>query len=72
MPTLADYVLNKMEVSLDIYTVRWFFSMFNIDLPFAYAQTVLDLYMFDQSDVLIRTTLALFKVLQPKLLHTKE
>ena len=48
MPTLADYVLNKMEVSLDIYTVRWFFSMFNIDLPFAYAQTVLDLYMFDQ------------------------
>lgn len=70
MPKLADFVLNKMEVNLDIYTVRWFFSMFNIDLPFTYAQTILDLYMFDQTDVLIRTTLALFKVLKPKLLHT--
>ena len=72
MPKLADFVLNKMEVSLDIYTVRWFFSMFNIDLPFSYSQTVMDLYMFDQSEVLIRTTLALFKVLQPKILSTSD
>ena len=72
MPKLADFVLNKMEVSLDIYTVRWFFSMFNIDLTFTYSQTVLDLYMFDQSEVLIRTTLALFKVLQPKILSTPD
>ena len=63
MPELAEHVIDKMEVNLDVYTVRWFFSMFNIDLPFSYAQAVLDLYMFDQTEILVRTTLAIFSVL---------
>ena len=63
MPELAEHIIDKMEVNLDVYTVRWFFSMFNIDLPFSYAQAVLDLYMFDQTEILVRTTLAIFSVL---------
>ena len=63
MPQLAEHILDTMEVNLDIYTVRWFFSMFSIDLPFSYAQTILDFYMFDQTEILIRATLAIFSIL---------
>ena len=37
--------------------------MFSIDLPFTYAQTILDLYLLDQFRVLIRVALALLSVL---------
>ena len=72
MPQLAEHVLDRMEVNLDVYTVRWFFSMFNIDLPFPYAQTVLDFYMFDQAEVLVRVTLAIFSALSFTLSKTNE
>ena len=67
MPQLAEHIIDDMEVNLDVYTVRWFFSMFSIDLPFEYAQTLLDFYMFDQSEILIRTALAIFSLLSFKL-----
>ena len=72
MPQLAEHIFDAMEVNLDVYTVRWFFSMFSIDLPFTYAQTVLDFYMFDQSEILVRTTLAIFSVLSFKLSQTTD
>lgn len=29
--------LHLFEVDLEVYTVKWFFSMFSIDIPFDYA-----------------------------------
>lgn len=40
-------VLERFDVNLEVYTVKWFFSMWSIDLPFEYAMTVLDLYLID-------------------------
>ena len=47
MPKLAFHLIDRHELSLDVYTVRWFFSFFCIDLPFDYVLSLLDLYMVD-------------------------
>ena len=46
--------------------------MFCIDLPLAYAQTVLDLFVLDQFRVLIKVSLALFSVLACQLSRAKD
>lgn len=63
LPSLASHLIVDLQMQLDIYTVRWFFSMFCIDLPLSYAQTVQDLFLLDQFKVLIQVSLAIFSVL---------
>ena len=72
LPSLAQHLLIDLQISLDVYTVRWFFSMFCIDLPLSYAQTVLDLFLLDQFRVLIRVSLALLSVLASQLSLAKD
>jgi hypothetical protein len=48
MPDIAYILLDRFKVDLEVYTVKWLFSMWSIDLPFDYSMTVLDLYLIDQ------------------------
>ena len=72
MPSLAQHLVDDLGLSLEVYTVRWFFSMFCIDLPLSYAQAVLDLFFLDQFKVLIRVSLAIFSVLACSLSRAKD
>ena len=72
MPSLATHLFEHIGIIFDVYTVRWFFSLFNIDLPFTYAQTVLDFYLCDKTEIIIRVTLAIFSVLSKKLLQVQD
>ncbi len=64
MPELSK-ALVKFDVDIEVYSVKWFFSMWGIDLPFDYAMTALDLYLVDQQRSLIRIALAIFACLMP-------
>jgi hypothetical protein len=64
MPELSK-ALVKFDVDIEVYSVKWFFSMWSIDLPFDYAMTALDLYLVDQQRSLIRIALAIFACLMP-------
>lgn len=72
MPSLASHIVDDLGLSLEVYTVKWFFSMFCIDLPLSYAQVVLDLFLLDQFKVLIQVSLAIFSVLASTLSLTKD
>ena len=72
LPSLAKHLFEDLNLQLEVYSVRWFFSMFCIDLPFEYAQSVLDLYILDQVNVLIRISLAIFSLLAAPLSMTKD
>ena len=37
LPSLAKHLLVDLQISLEVYTARWFFAMFCIDLPIEYA-----------------------------------
>ena len=63
LPSLAEHLIVDLGLDLQMYTVRWFLSLFFIDLPFEYAQSVLDLFLIDQFKVLIKVSLAIFSVL---------
>ncbi len=67
LPSLAEHLFVDLGLSLEVYTVRWFFSMFCIDLPASYAHTVLDIFLMDQFKVLIKVSLAIFSVLASQL-----
>lgn len=67
LPSLAEHLFTRLGLDLQVYTVRWFLSVFFIDLPLDYAQTVLDLFLIDQFKVLIKVTLAIFSVLACRL-----
>lgn len=47
LPSLAEHLIVDLGLDLQMYTVRWFLSLFFIDLPFEYAQSVLDLFLID-------------------------
>jgi hypothetical protein len=72
MPELAKKLLDKFEIDIEVYTVKWFFSMWSIDLPFEYAMTVLDLYLIDQQKTLIRVALSLLATLSEELKDAKD
>ena len=63
LPSLAEHLIVDLGLDLQMYTVRWFLSLFFIDLPFEYAQSVLDLFLIDQFKILIKVSLAIFSVL---------
>ena len=65
-------MLVDLGLNLEVYTVRWYFSAFCIDLPLDYAQTVLDLFLIDQFKVFIRVSLAIFSVLACQLSRAKD
>ena len=44
MPEIAKVIFDQFDLDLEVYTVKWFFSMWSIDLPFEYALTILDIY----------------------------
>lgn len=46
MPALMKH-LADISFDLSIYTVKWFFTLFAIDLPFHYVQQVIDLYQYE-------------------------
>ncbi len=52
-PTLTKH-LTKIGFDLSIYTVRWFFTMFAVDLPYNYVQQILDFYQYEQTAVFVR------------------
>jgi hypothetical protein len=55
---------NTKNYILEIHSVRWFLSLFCVDLPLQSAKTVLDLYIIDGPIVFVRAALAMFKVLE--------
>ena len=54
-------------MDLEVYTVRWFFSMWCIDLPLDYALTILDLFQIDLQTTLVRISLSIFLILAPEI-----
>ncbi len=52
-PTLTKH-LTKIGFDLSIYTVRWFFTMFAVDLPYNYVQQILDFYQYEKTAVFVR------------------
>ena len=67
MPDLARH-FEAQSVDLEIYTVKWFFTLFTITLPFEYCLQVIDLYLLEQSAVLVRLSLTVLYMLRKKLL----
>jgi hypothetical protein len=63
LPELAKWMIDRLKIEIEVYTVKWFFSMWCIDLPFEYALTILDLYLIDQHKALVRTALSVFAML---------
>ena len=71
MPDLAKHMVKDLELDLEVYTVKWFFSFFCIDLPFEYVLSILDLYMVEQITVFIRVALAIFQSLKDQLMAVR-
>jgi hypothetical protein len=71
MPELAVKLFDTMDLNLEVYSVKWFFSLWSIDLPFEYVLTILDLFQIDQQVVLVRVSLAIFSLLSSNLFAAK-
>ena len=65
---LCSRMIGGANYILEIHSVRWFLSMFCVDMPLDCAKNVLDLYIIDGPIVFIRTALAIFKVLEPAII----
>ncbi len=68
-PQLAKH-FHKFEFDLSVYSVKWFFSVFCIDLPEEFVFQILDFYQYEQSAVFVRVALTMLILLAPRLLET--
>ena len=64
--------LTEFGLDLEIYTVRWIFSMFSTDLPFSYAVTLLDIIMLEPKTAILKVSLAIFFFLEKDVLDTRD
>ena len=47
LSSLCRVLIDRFELDIEVFTVKWFMSMWCVDLPFEYAITVLELYLLD-------------------------
>lgn len=72
MPALALHLFEQLDFNLEVYTVRWFFSLFCIDLPVDLVLRILDMYLVQSFDIFPRASLAIFKRVQLELLACRD
>ena len=72
MPRLSEHLFNNLQINLEIYTVRWFLSLFCIDLPIEYSAALFDLYLHEKTQVLVRVALTLLARYQNDIMRTTD
>jgi hypothetical protein len=66
-PKLAKH-LTILGIDISIYTVKWFFTLFALDLRPEFVESILDLYLYEQLAVLVRFSITILTLLAPKLI----
>ena len=67
-PVLSEHLL-KLDFDFSIYSVKWFLSLFCIDLPESFVFQMLDFYQYEQSAIFVRVAITMLFLLAPFILN---
>ena len=59
-------------MSAEIYATRWIITLFSTDLPLELVFAILDIYIFDRNEIVIKSVLSIIKILKDKLIRKNE
>lgn len=62
-PKLAWHFESK-DLSSEIYAVWWILTLFATDLPLELVFSIIDFYLFDRFDIIIKSVLVILKIFE--------